>query len=243
MIRIIIALIAIILFFTVSFFVILPAEWIIGKFNPQVKERSSLAIVKWAFRLVMKIAGCKSVVIGHENVPLDEPVLYISNHSSFFDIIITYTLVPGQTCYISKKENRVPILAQYMNNIHCLFLDRKDVRQGMKVILNAIDLVKSGISVCIFPEGTRSRSKELLPFKEGSFKIASKTGCKIVPIAISGSSAIFEDHFPLLKKGEVIVEYGKPFTIAELSPEDQKFPGRYTHDLIASMLEKHAANS
>ncbi len=240
MIRIIVALIAIILFFTVSFFLILPVEWIIGKFNPKVKEESSLAIVKWAFRLVILISGCKPRVIGHENVPKDEAVLYICNHLSFFDIIITYTLVPGQTCYISKKENRVPVLAQYMKNIHCLFLDRKDIKQGMKVILTAIDYVKNGISVCIFPEGTRSRTGELLPFKEGSFKIASKSGCKIIPVAISGSSAIFEDHFPLLKKGEVIVEYGKPFTIKELSPEDQKFPGRYTHDLIASMLEKHA---
>ncbi len=240
MIRIVLALIAVVLFFTVSFFIILPAEWVIGKFNPGVKERSSLAIVKWAFRLVMRIAGCKPKVIGHENVPKDEAVFYVANHRSFFDIIITYTLVPGQTCYISKKENRIPILAGYMKNIHCLFLDRKDIRQGMQVILQAIKYVKEdGISVCIFPEGTRARTPEMLPFKEGSFKIASKSGCKIIPIAITCSSAIFEDHLPWLKKGEVIVEYGKPFTIAELSPEDQKFPGRYTRSLIESMLKAH----
>ncbi|MBO4901784.1 MAG: 1-acyl-sn-glycerol-3-phosphate acyltransferase [Lachnospiraceae bacterium] len=242
MIRIVIALIVVILFFTVSFFLILPAEWLLGRFNPKAKEDSSLAIVKWAFRTVMFIAGCKPKVIGLEQVPKDEAVLYVANHLSFFDIIITYSLVPGQTCYISKKENRVPILAQYMKNLHCLFLDRKDIRQGMQIILQAIQFVKDdGISVFIFPEGTRSRTGELLPFKEGSFKIASKSGCKIVPVAITGSSAIFEDHFPLLKKGEVIVEYGKPFTIRELSPEDQKFPGRYTHDLIASMKENHAS--
>ncbi|MBP5384702.1 MAG: 1-acyl-sn-glycerol-3-phosphate acyltransferase [Lachnospiraceae bacterium] len=240
MIRIILALLAVIIFFTVSFFIILPAEWIIGKFSPGAKERSSLAIVQWAFRLVMRIAGCKPRVIGYENVPKDEAVLFISNHRSFFDIIITYTLVPGQTGYISKKENRIPILAQYMKNIHCLFLDRHDIKQGMQTILSAIDLIKKGVSICVFPEGTRSRTGELLPFKEGTFKIASKSGCKIVPIAITGSSAIFEDHFPKLKKGEVIVEYGKPFTIQELSDEDRKFPGRYTHDLIKSMLDGHA---
>ena len=240
MIRIFFALIAVILFFTVSFFVILPVEWIIGKFSPRIQERSSLAIVKWAFRLVIFISGCKPRIIGYENVPKDEAVLYVGNHRSFFDIIITYALVPSQTGYISKKENRVPILTQYMNNIHCLFLDRKDVKQGMKVILKAIDLIKSGVSVFVFPEGTRARTEEMLPFKEGSFKIASKTGCRIVPIAITGSSAIFEDHLPWLKSGEVIVEYGKPFTIAELSEEDRKFPGRYTRSLIASMLEGHA---
>ena len=239
MIRFIIAIIAVILFFTASV-LILPVEWIIGKFNPGVKERSCLAIVKWAFRVVIFISGCKPNIIGHENVPADEPVLYVANHRSFFDIIITYSLVPGQTCYISKKENRIPIMAQYMRNVHCLFLDRKDVKQGMKVILSAIQLIKDGVSVCIFPEGTRSRTGEMLPFKEGSFKIASKTDCKIIPIAITGSSAIFEDHLPRLKSGEVIVEYGKPFKISDLSPEDQKFPGRYTRNLIASMLEKHS---
>ncbi|MBR4168648.1 MAG: 1-acyl-sn-glycerol-3-phosphate acyltransferase [Lachnospiraceae bacterium] len=242
MIRIFLALIAVVLFFTTSFFFILPAEWLIGKFNPDLQERSCLAIVKWAFRLVIRIAGCKTKVIGHENVPENEAVLYVANHRSFFDIIITYTLVPGRCGYISKKENRVPILTGYMNKIHCLFLDRKDVKQGMKVILTAIQYIKDGISICIFPEGTRAHTSEMLPFKEGSFKIASKTGCKIVPIAITGSSAIFEDHLPLLKKGEVIVEYGKPFTIAELSPEDQKFPGRYTRGLIESMLKAHESN-
>ncbi|MCR4684026.1 MAG: 1-acyl-sn-glycerol-3-phosphate acyltransferase [Lachnospiraceae bacterium] len=242
MIRLILAVIVAIIFFTVSFFIILPVEWVIGKFSPDCKEKSSLAIVKGAFRLIMVIAGCKTKVIGHENVPENEAVLYVANHRSFFDIIITYTLVPGRCGYISKKENRVPILTGYMNNIHCLFLDRKDVKQGMKVILTAIQYIKDGISICIFPEGTRSRTSEMLPFKEGSFKLASKTGCKIVPIAITGSSAIFEDHFPLLKKGEVIVEYGKPFTIAELSPEDQKFPGRYTRGLIESMLKAHESN-
>ena len=175
MIRFIIAFIFVILFFTVSL-LILPVEWLIGRFHPSLMERSTLAIVKWSFRTLLWLAGCKPRVIGYENVPKDEAVLYIGNHLSFFDIIITYTLVPGQTGYISKKENRIPILAQYMKILHCLFLDRKDIRQGMKTILEAIQLVKDGVSIFIFPEGTRSRTGELLPFKEGSFKIASSSG-------------------------------------------------------------------
>lgn len=238
MLRITITVIVALLFFILSIPVLM-VEWVIGKINPAAMEKSCLAIVKFAFRIVIFLSGCKPKIIGLENVPKDEAVLYIANHRSFFDIIITYTLVPGPTGYISKKENRVPILAQYMGNMHGLFLDRKDVRQGMSVILKAIEYIKSGVSMFIFPEGTRSKSGELLPFKEGSFKVASKSGCRIVPIAITGSSAIFEDHFPLLKSGEVIVEYGKPFSISELAPENQKFPGRYTHDLIEGMLNEH----
>mgnify|MGYP001108845276 CR=1 FL=1 len=66
-------------------------EWIIGKFNPGVKDRSSLAIVNWAFRVVLFLAGTKVTFIGLENVPTDTPVLYVGNHRSFFDVVITYT--------------------------------------------------------------------------------------------------------------------------------------------------------
>ena len=79
-------------------------------------------------------------------------------------------------------------------NLHCLFLDRQDIKAGMKTILTAIDKVKSGISICIFPEGTRNKGEnelEMLPFHEGSFKIATKAGCPIIPIAISNSAEIF----------------------------------------------------
>lgn len=113
----------------------------------------------------------------------------------------------------------------------------------MKVILSAIDKVKRGISIFIFPEGTRNRDKEdstsILPFKDDSFKIAQKTGCKIIPVAITGTNGIFEDHFPLIKKGDVIIEYGKPITFAELSAEDQKHVGLYFQNRIQDMLVAH----
>ena len=95
---------------------------------------------------------------------------------------------------------KVPIFNMWMERLHCMFLDRDDVRQGLQVILTAIDLIKSGISVTVFPEGTRNKENDtMLPFKEGSFKIAQKTKCPIVPMAITNSSAIFEDHFPFIK--------------------------------------------
>jgi len=79
----------------------------------------------------------------------------------------------------------------------------------------------------------------MLEFHEGSFKIAQKSGCAIVPIAITNSSAIFEDHFPKLKKTHVIIEYGKPFYIKDLPKENQRAVGAYTRGLILEMLEKN----
>lgn len=215
------------LFVVVFLIVSLPiqlVEFIIGKFNPEVKDRSSLAIVNWAFRVVLFLAGTSVTVLGEENVPKDEAVLYVGNHRSYFDILLTYVRVPRPTGYMAKVEMlRYPSLSTWMKYLHCIFLDRRDIKAGMKSILNAIEKVKSGISICIFPEGTRNKTDQMfLEFHDGSFKIAEKSGCPIVPISINNAGAIFEDHIPKVKKAHVVIEYGQPIYTKELSKEEKR---------------------
>ena len=242
MIRFIFVVLFVVLFLILSTPLML-VEWIIGKFNPGLKDRSSLAIVNWAFRWVIRLSGTKVIAIGEENIPTDTAVLYVGNHRSFFDVVLTYVRVPRPTGYIAKKEmEKIPLLSTWMRYLHCLFLDRKDIKQGLKTILTAVDKVKSGISICIFPEGTRNRNKDeldMLPFHEGSFKIATKANCPIIPIAISNSANIFEAHFPKISPAKVVVEYGKPIYPAELSKEDKKHIGEYTQNVIREMLIKN----
>lgn len=216
-------------------------EWIIGKFNMDIKNRSSLAIVNWAFRVCLFLAGVKVTVIGEENVPKDVPVLYVGNHNSFFDILITYVRVPRPTGYIAKGEmQRIPLLSTWMRNLHCLFLDRSDIKKGLQTILSGVEKIKSGISICIFPEGTRNKTEDdFLPFHDGSFKIAKRAKCPIVPMTINNSSAVFEDQFPKIKKTHVVLEYGKPFRIEDLSPEDTKQIGKYVQNIIAETFYKN----
>ena len=233
MIRLILVAVFLVLFLVLGIPLLL-IEWVIGKFNQRAKDISSLRIVQWAFKVILFLAGTKVVIKGEENVPKNEPVLYVGNHRSYFDIVITYSRVPDLTGYIAKKEMlRWPLLVNWMKNLHCLFLDRRDVKQGLKTILTAIDKVKAGISICIFPEGTRNRVNDtFMEFHEGSFKVASKSGCAVVPMAIYNSAAIFEDHIPWIRKTTVIVEYGKPFYIKDLPRETQKRVGAYSRDLI-----------
>ena len=233
MIRLILVAVFLVLFLVLGIPLLL-IEWVIGKFNQRAKDISSLRIVQWAFKMILFLAGTKVVIKGEENVPKNEPVLYVGNHRSYFDIVITYSRVPDLTGYIAKKEMlRWPLLVNWMKNLHCLFLDRQDVKQGLKTILTAIDKVKAGISICIFPEGTRNRVNDtFMEFHEGSFKVASKSGCAVVPMAIYNSAAIFEDHIPWIRKTTVIVEYGKPFYIKDLPKETQKRVGAYSRDLI-----------
>ncbi len=240
MIRFILVVLFVVLFLICSipiFFI----EWIIGKINMDAKSRSSLAIVNWAFRCVLFLSGVKITVIGEENVPKDTAVLYVANHSSYFDIVLTYVRVPRPTGYVSKAEIlKVPLLSQWMKNLHCLFLDRDDLKKGLQTILEGIEKVKSGISICIFPEGSRKKPVDtFLPFHEGSFKIAQKSGCPIVPICLNNTSAIWEDHFPKIKKAHVVIEYGKPIYISELNKEDKKFVGAYVQKVISDTYFKN----
>ena len=167
MIRFILVIAFVILFLILSIPVIL-VELLIGKFNPDLKNKQCLAIVQWAFRVILWMAGVKVTTIGEENIPVGEPVLYVGNHRSYFDILITYVRVKGLTGYMSKMEvKRIPLLRDWMKALHCQFIDRTDVKQGLKVILDCIELIKTGISVCVFPEGTRNREEgTFLPFHE-----------------------------------------------------------------------------
>ncbi|NLL72448.1 MAG: 1-acyl-sn-glycerol-3-phosphate acyltransferase [Clostridiales bacterium] len=236
-------LILIILFLLIFFIISIPLfaiEFIMGKFNYRAKVASSQKIVCGAFHVVLFIAGVKRTVVGVENVPKDEPVLYVSNHRSYFDIPISYVSLPTLTGFIAKKEiGKVPILRTWMKNLQCLFLDRQDIRQGMKTILKAIEQVKEGYSIFISPEGTRNQEKEMLPFKEGSFKVAEKTGCAIVPVALTNTDEVFEKHLPWIKPAKVVIEFGKPIYPKELDADTKKHLGAHVQGIIKEMLDKN----
>lgn len=240
MIRLILVALFVVLFLICSI-PLLIMEYFIGKFNMDMKNRSSLAIVNWAFRCCLFFAGTSITVIGKENVPKDKPVLYIGNHRSYFDIVMTYVRVPGPTGYIAKKEMlRYPLLRNWMKYLHCLFLDRDDIKQGMKTIQEGIEKVRSGISICIFPEGTRNKVNDtFLPFHKGSFKIAEKSGCPIIPMSINNAAAIFEDHLPKIKKAHVVIEYGKPVYMGEMTREEKKDIGNKVQEIIKEMYFKN----
>lgn len=236
MIRLILVAIFLILFLVI-FSPALIVEWIIGRFNPERKSKSSLWLVQKAFGIILFLSGTKVDVIGRENIPDNQPVLYVGNHRSYFDIVIGYRLIKGECGFIAKKEmEKIPFLRRWMKNIHCLFLDRKNIKEGLKTILAGIDKVKHGISIWIFPEGTRNRDAGMMEFKEGSMKIAEKTDCPIIPVAMTGTAEIFEKHIPWIKKSHVTVTFGKPIDIKTLEKDQKKFLGAYTRDVILSML-------
>jgi len=125
-------------------------------------------------------------------------------------------------------------LTTWMRRLYCLFLDRSDPKQGLKTILTAIDYIKRGISICIFPEGTRNTGAELslLPFKDGAFKI--------VPICMNNTAEIFENHFPKIRKTHVVIEYQKPIYPDRLDKETKRHIGDHVESIIKETIEKNA---
>lgn len=233
MIRFIVIVLYLVLYLVLSLPVLL-VEWIIGKFNPRLKARSSMALVSWGFRCITVLAGTKVIVKGRENIPTDTAVLYVGNHRSFFDVVLTCTLFPRVTGYVAKIEmKKAPILSLWMKNIHCLFLDRDNIKEGLKTILAGAEEVKNGYSLCIFPEGTRNKVNDtFLPFKEGSFKIAEKGGVPIVPLTLVNTAQAFEDHLPKVKKTTVVIDFGQPIYPEQLDKDTRKNLGSYVFGII-----------
>lgn len=243
MIRLILVALFLFLFFLVSIPVLI-AERVISLFKPDFRKRRFIfSYVTAGFRCVAFLSGIRLTLIGKERIPQNEAVLYVGNHQSYFDIVLAYGLMPDLTGFIAKDALlRIPVLSSLMRYVNCLFLDRNDLRQGMQTILTAIDLVKEGISICIYPEGTRNHNPdELLEFHKGSFKIAQRTGCAIVPVTVVNTRNIFEAHMPFIKSTEVIMEYGTPFRFSDLSADDQKAIHLYARNLIAETCQKNKA--
>ncbi|MCR5302641.1 MAG: 1-acyl-sn-glycerol-3-phosphate acyltransferase [Lachnospiraceae bacterium] len=227
----------------IDFIVVIPIEiiaFVIGLFSRKARTAFMKVIMKAVFSVINFCSGAKVTYLGFDKIPVDTPVLYVANHQSFFDVLLTLMRLPGTICFVAKKQFRkIPIFAQALMLYNTLFIDRDDVRQGLKTILEAIERVKKGMSIFIFPEGTRSRDGRMNEFKEGSMKIAVKSGCPIVPIAISNTSEVFENHFPKLVAAPVIIEILDPVFPQDFDQKEQKHLGKLCKDRIEEAVNRN----
>ena len=198
-------------------------------------------LVKGFFEAVMFLAGCKRTIIGKENIPTDQPVMFVGNHRSYFDILSCHNAIDMPLGFMSKDNIKdIPLLYKYMDDIGCTYLDRTDLKKGLETILQTADIIKSGHSMMIFPEGTRNKVNDtFLPFHEGSFKIAVKGNVPIVPMSIVNAADIFEDHFPKIKKTKGVIEYCDPIYVNDLDKDTRKVLGSYVSNIIAETYFKN----
>ncbi len=192
----------------------------------------------WA-RLGLWLAGVKVEVTGDENVPTDTPVIFMSNHQGNFDILALLLVVPRKFAWIAKEELfRIPVFGHSMARAGYIPLDRSDGRRALRSMDAAAAKIRSGASVVIFPEGTRTTDGALLPFKRGGFLVAARAGVPIVPVTIDGSLQINPPRRIELHPGTIRVRFGEPIAIADgVRVKDEQLMAQ-VRAAIASALEK-----
>lgn len=195
--------------------------------------------IRKAVKKLMEINGSQIEVDGLENIP-DQACLYVGNHTSYFDIVVLSATSPGSIGFVAKDSlEKIPGLAGWMRLIHCLFLDRNDIKKGLETIMTGVGYLKEGYSMCIYPEGTRSKTGQLGEFKGGALKMAQRAKAPVVPVAVSGTREIFENNAGLqIKPAQVHISFGQPFVITDLPPAQRKFAADYTKDAIQNLLDK-----
>lgn len=222
--------------------IMIPVHFIlvlIGKWNPELRFRIGNSIVYWAFRWELFQSGAHIEVKGIENIP-EEPVLFVPNHRSYFDILLLHTTSTKRPGFVAKAEmDKFPLLNWWMRDICCIFLDRNDMRSGIQMIKDGAELIKQGHSMVICPEGTRNQKPEMLPFKEGSLKMAEKADCPVVPVTLIDTDQLLEARPGFhIKSGHVKVIYGEPFYLKDLPKEQRKKAGAYVQSIIADTIQK-----
>ena len=214
---------------------------LIGRSDPEKCHRLSFRFVRAFLRAVVRVSGAEIEVIGRDHIPKDRGCVFIANHRSYYDIFLTYALAEREVGYIAKQEiARIPLVGRWMKNIRCLFLNREDPREGIKTIQAGIAQVEADIPMWIFAEGHRTSGDTMLPFKDGSFKLATKPGAPIIPVTIAGTEAIFEEHMPWIRKAKVTLVFGTPIETAELDRKAQKQLAGQVQDVVAGTLRELA---
>lgn len=177
-----------------------------------------LAKKLWA-PVALFIMGARLEIIGKENLKSDLPYIIMSNHCSYLDIPALQIAFPVNLHFIAKKElRRMPFLGWFLILSGMIFIDRKNSAAAKISLAEAAKIIHAGKHVSVFPEGTTSKTGEVMEFKKGGFHLAQDAAVSIVPVHIKGTYHIWPSAAKLnMRRGKITVVIGKPISPEELS--------------------------
>jgi 1-acyl-sn-glycerol-3-phosphate acyltransferase len=197
---------------------------------------ASMRYVKnvWARRMLW-LPGATLKVEGLENIDLSKSTVFVSNHQSTLDIPALFVALPVDFRFVAKKILQyVPVTGWYMKMAGFVFIDRSNRRKAMESIDVAADKIRKGLSIVIFPEGTRSETGAILPFKKGPFALALKAGVPLTPIAVEGSRFVMPKNSWNVVPGEIRVKIGTPIDPAPFG-EDREALARHVREKVIEL--------
>jgi len=222
------------------FLITLPASLIaifLGPFDRLGKRSYNISRL-WTWS-ILRICGIQIKLNGLERLEQQRPYIFMANHQSNIDIpVLVQSLRPFQLRWIAKKELLlVPFSGWAMWASKHIVVDRANRSRAMASLRKARERIEGGISVVLFPEGTRSADGRLLPFKSGGFILAIKTRTPIVPIAINGSGALLPRGDWRVRSGEVEVTVGEPVVLERYSSGTIRRLSGHVRAFMESQLE------
>ncbi|PYR08993.1 MAG: 1-acyl-sn-glycerol-3-phosphate acyltransferase [Acidobacteria bacterium] len=188
-------------------------------------------------RLALGLSGIKYRVAGAEHIPRDRAVVFCSNHQSNVDPPVLFEALHPRTHILYKAElNALPLLARAFRVGGFIPVDRRNKEAAMRSIEAGAASIRSGHSFLIFPEGTRSRTAELLPFKKGGFIMAIKGQAPIVPVAVQGGRDAMRKGSRIVRPVTVSIRVGEPIETAGLTLDNRNALIAKTRERITALL-------
>jgi len=188
--------------------------------------------ILWSCRVQVETEGL-------EYIQRDQPYVVMSNHQSLFDIAVLADTLPLTWRFVAKRElTRIPFFGWGMLAAGHVVIDRQDNERSVRSLKLAAERVRSGTSVIIFPEGTRSPDGALRRFKSGGFHLAIEAGVPILPATVSGSRRITPRKSLRVESGLIRVRYGKPIPTAGLTSDDRERLKEQVRQAIAAGYDR-----
>jgi 1-acyl-sn-glycerol-3-phosphate acyltransferase len=185
---------------------------------------SSMFVVRKMWSPVLVWAGGGQLEIkGLELLRNDSAYIFVSNHQSTIDIPVLFMAIPRNVRFVAKKELQlVPFIGWYMTLARFVFVDRKNHRDAVASLEAAGARIRSGVDIIAFPEGTRSATCEVLPFKKGPFAVALSARVPIIPVSIEGSGKLMPRNSWNITPGPIKVQFGAPIDSTQFGTDRGK---------------------
>ena len=195
--------------------------------------------VAWTWsKVLMGVAGAHLTRRGEVDLPPDQPALYVSNHQGAFDIPLALLSIKRPVGFFSKIElARVPSIGSWMKLMGCIFVERGNSASAQQSLDEAVQALRGGVSLVIFPEGTRSGSKKMKHFKTGFARMAIRAEVPIVPIVMQGTYQLKRGDAIWITPAAVEVAIEPPISTQGLTESDSRELRQRVQDVIQARLE------